>query len=747
MPTPMFRALAALGAALSLSVPGYARAQSAAGSSPKTRTRQPPEPIALESLLTPVVRDTRVPAIGAALVTRSGVLAIGVSGQREVGASARVTREDQWHIGSCGKAITAVTVARLVARGQLSWESTVAELWPDSTRHPGWNQVTIAQLLSHRGGMRHNPDDAYWADVVRGGSDLPQQRAALAQRLFAEPPALSADSATIYSNAAYLAVGAMVERRLGRAWETVVRREVLEPLGMSRSGFGAPPVTRASGQARGHVEDHTGLHAVPIGPGDDNPAVGAPVGTLHVTLNDWARFIATLLRGVNGDSTYLPAAQWRRLLTPGRGADYALGWKVVRDTTQRAFTLEHVGSNGFWIAQASLAPGQGYAVLLTSNAAVDRLEQPFDVLRRMLSDSAATWCARVACRGAPETGPRRTRRLQAFVDSLVKREGFHGVALVEERGVAMVHRAYGLADRAFAVPMRTDMRFKVASITKLFTATLVMQLVDAGRLRVDQSVSELLPEIASPNVQRLTVRQLLTHTSGLAQWDTVSSYAAAVRHGIPSYQLPRSLEVQAEDAVRRGVSAPPDSVFDYNNGEYFILGRIIERITGTSFEDVCRNMILAPLALRHTGIARAQALIDRLAETYSRVGDGPQVERDLPIYPENGWSAAGMYSTTDDLARFARALYGGQLLRPESLAQLLTPNRDEYGFGLWVSSHAIDGRPHRFAQRPGRVMGANVTLLRYLDDDLTIVLLSNTNLSDIDGMSFRIGREALRDPR
>lgn len=401
MPTPMFRALAAFGAALSLSITTDALAQSADGASPGSRSRQLANPIALDSLLAPIVRDARVPAIVAALVTRNGVLAIGVSGRRNVGASAPVTRKDQWHIGSCGKAITAVTVARLVARGQLSWGSTVAELWPDSTRHPGWNQVTIAQLLSHRGGMRRNPDDAYWADVVRGGGGLPQQRAALAQRLFAQPPALSADSATIYSNAAYLAVGAMVERRLGRAWEAVVRREVLEPIGMSRSGFGAPPVTSVNGQARGHVEDHTGLHAVPIGPGDDNPAIGAPVGTIHVTLDDWARFIAALLRGANGDSTYLPAAQWRRLLTPARGADYALGWKLVRETTLRAFTLEHVGSNGFWIAQASLAPEQGHAVLLTANAAVDRLERPFDALRRMLSDSAVAWCARVACRGTP----------------------------------------------------------------------------------------------------------------------------------------------------------------------------------------------------------------------------------------------------------------------------------------------------------------------------------------------------------
>jgi len=103
-----------------------------------------------------------------------------------------------------------------------------------------------------------------------------------------------------------------------------------------------------------------------------------------------------------------------------------------------------------------------------------------------------------------------------------------------------------------------------------------------------------------------------------------------------------------------------------------------------------------------------------------------------------------MYSTATDLARFAEALYGSlELLKPETIKQMLTPGLDNYGYGLWVTSIDVRGRPHRVAQRPGSIMGANTLLLRFLDDELTVVILSNTNATDIDAFGFLIGRAAL----
>jgi D-alanyl-D-alanine carboxypeptidase len=114
------------------------------------------------------------------------------------------------------------------------------------------------------------------------------------------------------------------------------------------------------------------------------------------------------------------------------------------------------------------------------------------------------------------------------------------------------------------------------------------------------------------------------------------------------------------------------------------------------------------------------------------------------VYPQNWYAAGGMCSTARDVLAFSNALFGGRLLKPESLALMLTPGLDDYGYGLWVASPKINGRPRRIAHRPGSIMGATSVLLRFLDDDLTIVLLANSNATDLDAFAFAIGRSVLQ---
>ncbi|HEY0035714.1 MAG TPA: serine hydrolase domain-containing protein, partial [Longimicrobium sp.] len=207
--------------------------------------------------------------------------------------------------------------------------------------------------------------------------------------LLRKPPPHAPDSVTIYSNAGYIMAGAMLEIVTGEPWEALVTREVFRPLGMSSAGFGAPGGPGPLRQARGHRRDGTGFRPVDWGPNADNPRVTGPAGSVHASLADWGRFVAAHLRGARGDTTYLPRRQWERLHTAGgAGWDYTPGWKRVRDGEPNGVTLQHLGSNGFWLAQASLALDRGYAVLLTANASDDILEKPFGALLRSLSEAA-----------------------------------------------------------------------------------------------------------------------------------------------------------------------------------------------------------------------------------------------------------------------------------------------------------------------------------------------------------------------
>jgi len=328
--------------------------------------------------------------------------------------------------------------------------------------------------------------------------------------------------------------------------------------------------------------------------------------------------------------------------------------------------------------------------------------------------------------------------LPAMVDSYARQHDFSGTILVRQRGRILHARSVGLADRAFGVPHGAETRYRVASVTKLFTAVLILQLAGEGRLDLDAPLRAALPDYPGEGADRVTVHHLLNHTSGLAQWDRVGSYQEAFANGLPNYQAP----LDAAALLRRCCSGPleraPGAAFAYNNADYLVLGRVIERLTGQSFEAALETRLLRPLGLANSGMARWDRIVPRLAPTYFWRDDQSRLVADMPVYWENWDASGGMYATAADLARFADALYGGRLLRPDLLARLLRPGLDDYGYGLWSYSVRRNGRAYRVAKRPGSIAGANAVLYRLLDEGVTIILLANTNRTDLDVFAQRI---------
>lgn len=348
-----------------------------------------PPPRDLAGLIEPVVRHSRLPALGAAVVTADGLVAVGAAGVRSWSAAVPATAGDQWHIGSCTKTMTATLVARLVERGLLGWETTIGEvLGPDV--HPAWKKVTVAWLLSHRSGAPLNFSEDLWERMVARGGSVPEQRRFFVTEGLKAAPAAAPNTETIYSNSAFLVAGVMLETLTGASWEDLMRREVFEPLGMTDTGFGAPGTPGQLDQPLGHTRGDSGWTPVALGPGADNPAATGPAGTVHTTLADWARFVAAHLRGERGDERFLRRATWRRLHRPGgRGWGYTPGWAVGERGSAGGTVLRHLGSNGFWVAEATLLPRRNLAVLLITNVGDDAAEAPFKELRAALLEDAA----------------------------------------------------------------------------------------------------------------------------------------------------------------------------------------------------------------------------------------------------------------------------------------------------------------------------------------------------------------------
>ncbi len=250
--------------------------------------------------------------IAAAVLRGERIIAQGAAGVRKRGTAQRITLNDRFHLGSCTKAMTATLVAMLVEEGRLNWTTTLGELFADTVKpmYPAWEKVTLRQVLAHRAGLRHEPDGLAqvfnelvrpnrarlaWAMIQSVGT-LPQQRLEIARQALARPPGIPADTKYYYSNVGYVLAGAVLEQLTGRAWEELMRERLFQPLGISTGGFGPPGAADKTEQAWGH-SPVLGNALDPRSPAAELPLFYGPAGLAHMTVTDWAKFIALHLRG------------------------------------------------------------------------------------------------------------------------------------------------------------------------------------------------------------------------------------------------------------------------------------------------------------------------------------------------------------------------------------------------------------------------------------------------------------------
>jgi CubicO group peptidase (beta-lactamase class C family) len=188
----------------------------------------------------------------------------------------------------------------------------------------------------------------------------------------------------------------------------------------------------------------------------------------------------------------------------------------------------------------------------------------------------------------------------------------------------------------------------------------------------------------------------------------------------------------------------PGTVFDYNNADYMVLGKIIEAMYGQPYEQALIENILKPLELKNTGMMHQDTILEGLADTYFFREDLKRLMPDLPMYMENYYAAGAMYSTTQDILLFSNGLFGGKLLKQESLNQMFISGLGEYGYGVWVyEEYGIGNTMYKIIKRPGQIMGAQAMLFHILDADATIIILSNTGTTSLDNFAARLAEQIM----
>lgn len=294
-----------------------------------------------------------------------GASQVEALGERASGSGVAVTAGDNWHVASNTKAMTATLIARLVERGEVSWDDTVEGVLGDIIDEidPAYRAATYADLMAHRTGMM--PNIGYFArrklNDVDAARDTPADRVAFAITALGSAPEAAAPYPFKYSNAAYVVAGAMLEARTGKSWEELIRTHVFDPLDMESASFGPPGSLSEIDQPRGHKSTlFSGWKAMPPDASADNIPAMSPAGRVNIAMEDLLKFLDMHARR---DPDFLSPESWDRLHTPKEGEDYVAGWVVEGDI------LTHNGSNTLWYSHAGFNAQTGAVAAIVANAA------------------------------------------------------------------------------------------------------------------------------------------------------------------------------------------------------------------------------------------------------------------------------------------------------------------------------------------------------------------------------------------
>jgi CubicO group peptidase (beta-lactamase class C family) len=334
---------------------------------------------------------------------------------------------------------------------------------------------------------------------------------------------------------------------------------------------------------------------------------------------------------------------------------------------------------------------------------------------------------------APLTTAQLVERVDEYMQAAVRNAHFSGTILIARDGVPLVSRAYGMSNYELRTPNTTATVYQLASLSKQFTATLIMQLQEQGKLKVSDPLCKFL--MSCPVAWRLiTLRHLLTHTAGvpgftrLPNWDEELGHRAYTRGTLMA--LFRDLPLEFT----------PGEKYRYSNSGYALLGMVIERVTGRGYGDALRTNITEPLGMALTIHHESRALVEHRANGYYSLGTSFINARHES--PTTSIGSTGILSTTTDLLRWDQALYSDQLLSKASREEMFTPVLNGYGYG-WQVGESL-GRAR--VDHSGSQTGFSTYIVRFLNERLTVIVLSNSDRASGAGTGMDLARIAFGEP-
>lgn len=331
----------------------------------------------------------------------------------------------------------------------------------------------------------------------------------------------------------------------------------------------------------------------------------------------------------------------------------------------------------------------------------------------------------------------KTRQIDELLNTYHQYGQFNGSVLVAENGKILLKKGFGSANMEWNIPNQTDTKFRLGSITKQFTALLIVKLAEDGKIKLDVPITTYLPDYPKTTGDKITIHHLLTHTSGIPNYTS-----------FPDFFKDKSRNPYTpEEFVKTFSSLPleftPGEKFRYSNSGYFVLGYIIEKVTGKTYEQYLQETVFTPLKMVNSGYDHSDVILKNRAAGYEKEGKNfsntPYIDMSIP------YAAGSLYSTVEDLYLWDQALYTNKLLSPTSMELLFksyisTGGKDFYGYG-WFISEKDNGKNTsklKIVEHGGGINGFNTNIVRIPADKNLIVLLNNTGGTVLNEMSNAI---------
>ncbi|BAP32644.1 beta-lactamase [Chryseobacterium sp. StRB126] len=301
-------------------------------------------------------------------------------------------------------------------------------------------------------------------------------------------------------------------------------------------------------------------------------------------------------------------------------------------------------------------------------------------------------------------------KLSQYMKAQVDVNGFSGTVLIARKGSVLLREAYGYANYEWKIKTTPNTKYSLASVSKQFTAAAILQLAERKLLSVDDKLNTYFPDI--PKGDQITLHMMLSHMSGLSM-DFDELYLN---------QVSLTQNDVLNHIVQKKPLFTPGEQTAYSNIGYYLLARIIEKVSGKSYSEYLRENIFVPLKMNETGVMTNDEVVVNMADRYTRK------EKNYNKNPYINWAFNighdGIYSTADDLLKWDRALYGTTVLS-EKMKQLMFTSYNDQNFGYGFVVNPFYNQGHQLIAHDGGFFGAMTSLNRYVNDDLFIVILSN----------------------